>query len=101
MRVLYRQRQNERLRLLFGASLYRYVTATYPHASDSANRRTNDTIFVASMSVKGEMFPLEADGRPTGSDDTRFYPAQSRYHHNSSAVNVVNSGPFWLTPFQS
>ncbi|GFW35889.1 hypothetical protein TNCV_1927201 [Trichonephila clavipes] len=32
-----------------GTSSYRYHTATYPPASVSANRRTNDTIFVASM----------------------------------------------------
>ncbi|GFT58662.1 hypothetical protein TNCV_1251071 [Trichonephila clavipes] len=33
----------------FGTSLYRYHTATYSPASVSANRRINDTIFVASM----------------------------------------------------
>ncbi|GFU49875.1 uncharacterized protein TNCV_4686401 [Trichonephila clavipes] len=33
---------------MFGTSLYRYHNATYPHASDSVNRRTNDTIFVSS-----------------------------------------------------
>ncbi|GFS76324.1 hypothetical protein TNCV_4668461 [Trichonephila clavipes] len=32
-----------------GTSSYRYHTATYPPASVSANRRTNDTIFVASI----------------------------------------------------
>ncbi|GFU66701.1 hypothetical protein TNCV_3111851 [Trichonephila clavipes] len=32
-----------------GTSSYRYHTATYNPASVSANRRTNDTIFVASM----------------------------------------------------
>ncbi|GFU61408.1 hypothetical protein TNCV_4537931 [Trichonephila clavipes] len=32
-----------------GTSSYRYHIATYPPASVSANRRTNDTIFVASM----------------------------------------------------
>ncbi|GFV39401.1 1-phosphatidylinositol 3-phosphate 5-kinase [Trichonephila clavipes] len=32
-----------------GTSSYRYHTATYPPASVSANRRTNDTVFVASM----------------------------------------------------
>ncbi|GFT87623.1 hypothetical protein TNCV_3866541 [Trichonephila clavipes] len=32
-----------------GTSSYRYPTATYPPASVSANRRTNDTIFLASM----------------------------------------------------
>ncbi|GFX72753.1 hypothetical protein TNCV_4063481 [Trichonephila clavipes] len=32
-----------------GTSSYRYHTATYSPASVSANRRTNDTIFVASM----------------------------------------------------
>ncbi|GFX51631.1 hypothetical protein TNCV_5013341 [Trichonephila clavipes] len=47
--VLYRPRQNDRHRVMFGTSLYRYHTATYPHASGSVNRRTNDTIFVASM----------------------------------------------------
>ncbi|GFV28895.1 hypothetical protein TNCV_754381 [Trichonephila clavipes] len=48
--VLYRPRQNDRHRVMFGTSLCRYHTSTYPHASDSANRRTNDAIFVASMS---------------------------------------------------
>ncbi|GFW47361.1 uncharacterized protein TNCV_335311 [Trichonephila clavipes] len=47
--VLYRPRQNHRFRVMFGTSLCTYPTATYPHVSDSANRRTNDTIFVASM----------------------------------------------------
>ncbi|GFV82230.1 uncharacterized protein TNCV_2791281 [Trichonephila clavipes] len=32
-----------------GTSSYRYHTATYSPASVSANRRTNDTIFVASI----------------------------------------------------
>ncbi|GFV86148.1 hypothetical protein TNCV_671451 [Trichonephila clavipes] len=50
-RVLYRPRQNDRLRVMFSTSLYRYHTVTYPHASDSVNRRTNDTIFVASIQV--------------------------------------------------
>ncbi|GFT77827.1 hypothetical protein TNCV_4388031 [Trichonephila clavipes] len=35
-----------------GTSSYRYHTATYPPASVSANRRTNDTIFVASISTR-------------------------------------------------
>ncbi|GFV77756.1 hypothetical protein TNCV_1575041 [Trichonephila clavipes] len=34
-----------------GTSSYRYHTATYTPASVSANRRTNDTIFVASMNA--------------------------------------------------
>ncbi|GFX18076.1 hypothetical protein TNCV_1577551 [Trichonephila clavipes] len=42
-------RKNDRHRVMFGTSLYRYHTATYPPASDSANRRTNDTIFVTSI----------------------------------------------------
>ncbi|GFU17108.1 hypothetical protein TNCV_1853661 [Trichonephila clavipes] len=37
--VLYRPRQNYRLRVMVGTSLYRYHTATYPHVSDSANER--------------------------------------------------------------
>ncbi|GFX79283.1 hypothetical protein TNCV_695951 [Trichonephila clavipes] len=32
-----------------GTSSYRYHTVTYPPASVSSNRRTNDTIFVASI----------------------------------------------------
>ncbi|GFX62395.1 hypothetical protein TNCV_1381201 [Trichonephila clavipes] len=47
--VLYRPHQNDRLRVMFGTSLHRYHTTTYTHASDSANRRTNDNTFVASI----------------------------------------------------
>ncbi|PRD30367.1 UNVERIFIED_CONTAM: hypothetical protein NCL1_26605 [Trichonephila clavipes] len=43
---------------MFGTSLYRYHTATYPHASDSANRQTNDTIFVASMRAVASLCEL-------------------------------------------
>ncbi|GFW14099.1 hypothetical protein TNCV_3546881 [Trichonephila clavipes] len=49
--VLYRPRQNDRLRVMFDTSLYRYHTATYLHASDSLNRQTNDTIFCRSSCV--------------------------------------------------
>ncbi|GFV08890.1 hypothetical protein TNCV_3821331 [Trichonephila clavipes] len=56
--IIYRPSQNDRLRVMFGASLYRYHTATYPHASDSANRRTNDTIFVASMKAVASLGEL-------------------------------------------
>ncbi|GFT27802.1 uncharacterized protein TNCV_10221 [Trichonephila clavipes] len=45
-RVLYRLRQKDRLRVMLGTNLHRYHTATYPHASDSVNKRSNDTIFV-------------------------------------------------------
>ncbi|GFT10670.1 hypothetical protein TNCV_1943811 [Trichonephila clavipes] len=48
-RELYRPRQNDRHRVVFDTSLYGYHTATYSHARGSANRRTNDTIFVASI----------------------------------------------------
>ncbi|GFV05497.1 hypothetical protein TNCV_227081 [Trichonephila clavipes] len=42
--VLYRPRQNDRLRVMFDTSLYRYQTATYPHVSDSANDSSERTI---------------------------------------------------------
>ncbi|GFU68103.1 uncharacterized protein TNCV_1708171 [Trichonephila clavipes] len=44
--VLNQPRQNDRLRVMSGTSLYRYHTTTYPYTSDSANRRKHNTIFV-------------------------------------------------------
>ncbi|GFU16416.1 hypothetical protein TNCV_836021 [Trichonephila clavipes] len=45
-----------------GTSSYRYHTATYSPASVSANRRTNDTIFVASMTILDRVLGARAAG---------------------------------------
>ncbi|GFY07194.1 hypothetical protein TNCV_277411 [Trichonephila clavipes] len=67
-----------------GTSSYRYHTTTYSPASVSTNRRTNDTIFMASMTATAGSDVVQS-GRPIFDD---FFQHLWPYIGNNTA-NVV------------
>ncbi|GFT27507.1 hypothetical protein TNCV_1275981 [Trichonephila clavipes] len=71
-----------------GTSSYRYHTATYPPASVSANRRTNDTIFVASIIsvnvVTGRLNKLSTSKNQKDYRRSRGVRGSTAYHKTAS-----------------
>ncbi|GFV57144.1 hypothetical protein TNCV_3174211 [Trichonephila clavipes] len=81
-----------------GTSSYRYHTATYPPASVSANRRTNDTIFVASMcGCPNNSFRLHHARSITGASAPQTPPSLKGRH--SYFLSILSDAAVITTSF--